>query len=297
MGPEGVPKATHQDILTFEEIVRFVGVLKRHFVLSKVRITGGEPLVRAGVTKLIEMLAREGVQDLALTTNGQQLAPMAEGLKQAGLERINMSLDSLKPDTYLRLTRGGELQRTLDGLAAALRYGFAPVKINTIVLRDINSSELTDIARFGLDRGCEVRFLELMPIGPAAECFDEWFVSSAEVLSELSKAFDLEPVGWEPGSSSRNYSAKDKQGRVGMIGLISSCTTPFCDQCRRLRLTSTGKLVGCLARPEGSYIRSLLQNDYDPDSPQLLKLISQALDLKKKERCFSRTTLMVETGG
>ena len=297
MGPEGVPKVTHQEILTFEEITRFVRLLRRHFELSKVRITGGEPLVRPGVTKLVEMLAREGVQDLALTTNGQQLSAMAGELRQAGLQRVNMSLDSLKPETYRRLTRGGDLQHSLDGLAAALHYGFSPVKTNTIVLRGINNDELTDMVRFGLDRGCEVRFLELMPIGPAAECFDDWFVSSAEVLAELARAFDLEPIWAKPGSSSRNYSAKDKQGRVGIIGLISSRTAAFCDQCQRLRLTSTGKLVGCLARPEGGNIRSLLQNDYDSDSRQLLKLIGQALEFKQKERHFSRTTLMVETGG
>ncbi|NIA06611.1 MAG: GTP 3',8-cyclase MoaA [Actinobacteria bacterium] len=297
MGPEGVHKVTHREILSFEEIVRFVRALKVHFGLSKVRITGGEPLVRPGITKLVEMLTGEGIPDLALTTNGQQLGRMAAQLKQAGLQRINMSLDSLHADTYRRLTRGGELQCSLDGLEAALHYGLAPVKLNTIVLRGINSAELTDMVRFGLEHGCEVRFLELMPIGPAADYSDDWFVSSAEVLAKLAEDFELTPSDVQPGSSSRNYLAKDGQGRTGIVGIISSRTDAFCGQCRRLRLTATGKLVGCLARPEGYNVRSLLQADHDLDSSQLLEAIRRALDLKQKERCFSRTTLMVETGG
>jgi len=297
MGPEGVTKLAHQEILSFEEIIRFVRAMKRHFGLSKIRITGGEPLVRPDITKLVEMLTREGVPDLALTTNAQLLASMASQLKRAGLQRINISLDSLKADTYRRLTRGGELQSSLEGLAAALHHGFAPVKINTIALRSINCDELVDIARFGLERGCEVRFLELMPIGPAAERSADWFVSSTEVLDTLAESFDLQPTPVQLGSSSRNYLAKDRRGQTGIIGLISSRTAAFCEKCRRLRLTSTGKLIGCLARPEGSHIRAFLQSDHDADSPQLLEAIRRALSLKQKPRRFSRTTLMVETGG
>ena len=222
---------------------------------------------------------------------------MASQLKRAGLQRVNISLDSLKADTYCQLTRRGKLQRSLEGLDAALHYGFAPVKINTIALKGINNNELVDIARFGLERGCQVRFLELMPIGPAAECFDDWFVSSTEVLDALAESFDLQPAPVQPGSSSRNYLAKDRQDRTGIIGLISSRTAAFCRKCRRLRLTATGKLVGCLARPEGSHIRAFLQSDHDSDSPQLLEAICSTLSLKQKPRRFSRTTLMVETGG
>ena len=297
MGPEGVSKLTHGEVLSFEEIIRFVRVLKKHFGLSKVRITGGEPLVRLGLSKLIEMLAEEDVPDLALTTNGQQLSALASELKQAGLRRVNVSLDSLNAATYRQLTRGGELQRSLDGLDAALHYGITPVKLNTIVLKGINSDELTDMARFGLERGCEVRFLELMPIGPAADRSDDWFVSSAEVLAKLAEDFELTPIDLQPGSSSRNYLAKDGQGRTGIIGVISSCTDAFCEKCRRLRLTATGKLIGCLARPEGQHIGSFLQDDYDPDSPQLFEAIRNALSLKQKTRLFSRNTLMVEIGG
>ncbi len=297
MGPEGVAKFTHQDILSFAEIVRFVQVLKRYFDLSTVRITGGEPLVRRGVVDLVKMLAAQGLSDLALTTNGQFLPTLAPELKRAGLKRVNISLDSIDPDTYGRLTRGGKLGPAMDGLTAALDSGLRPVKLNTVVLKGINSGEVVDIARFAIERRCEVRFLELMPIGPAGQHFADWFVSSKEVLANLSQAFDLQPSKTAFGSSSRKYLAKDPQGRQGTIGLISSGTSPFCGQCRRLRLTSTGKLIGCLARPEGPNIRPLLQATGKGDELTLIKTISEVLDIKGKQRLFSRTDPMVRIGG
>ncbi len=297
MGPDGVDKFTHQEILSFAQIIRFVQVLKGHFGISSVRITGGEPLVRRGVVELVKMLADEGLSDLALTTNGQFLAAMAGELKRAGLNRVNISLDSINADTYRRLTRGGELEAVLAGLAGALGSGLAPVKLNTVVLKGINSDEVVNIARFGIERGCEVRLLELMPIGPAGEYFADWFVSSQEVLAKLSEAFELEPARKEPGSSSRKYLAKDAQGRQGSIGLISSLSSPFCRQCRRLRLTSTGKLIGCLARPEGPDIRPLLQDAGKPDQSSLVRMISSVLGIKGEQRLFSRTDPMVRIGG
>ncbi len=297
MGSEGVDKFTHQDILSFAEIIRFVQVLKRRFGLATVRITGGEPLVRRGVVELVEMLAEQGLSDLALTTNGQFLATMAGELKRAGLDRVNISLDSINPDTYGRLTRGGELEPALAGLSAALDSGLAPVKLNTVVLKGINSEEVVSIARFAIERRCEVRFLELMPIGPAGQHFADWFVSSQEVLGELGRAFDLEPTKTKFGSSSRKYLAKDSQGRQGSIGLISSGSSPFCEQCRRLRLTSTGKLIGCLARPEGPNIRPLLAGNGKANESSLVKMISDVLGIKGKQRLFRRTEPMVRIGG
>ena len=297
MGADGVEKFSHQDILSFAEIIRFVQVLKRRFGLEAVRITGGEPLVRHGVVDLVKMLAELGLSDLGLTSNGQFLAAMAGELRRAGLDRVNISLDSLNADTYRRLTRGGELQRTLEGLAAALDNALKPVKLNTVVLKGINSDEIVNIARFGIERGCEVRFLELMPIGPAGQNFGDWFVSSQEVLAELGQTFDLEATKAKFGSSSRGYLAKDSQGRRGTIGLISSGSSPFCEQCRRLRLTSTGKLIGCRARPEGPNVRHLLQGSGKGDESSLVRIISSVLGIKGEQRLFSRTESMVRIGG
>ncbi len=297
MPSQGVPKRDHSEILSFEEIVRFVHVLKGHYGLSKVHITGGEPLIRPNVVDLIGMLTREGISDLALTTNGHLLPEMALPLKKAGLTRLNISLDTLEPATYRKLTRRGSLQDTLAGIDAATEAGFAPVKLNTIVLKGVNSDEIVSIARFGLARSCEVRFLELMPIGPAAEHFDEWFVSSAEVTDTLSKAFDLSPTRAKPGGSSRRYHARDAQGTAGIIGLISSTSRPFCGGCHRLRLTANGELVGCLATGATLNIRPFLGVSQTSESGRLIETVRQAMSLKRNGKDFVTPNLMAMTGG
>ena len=297
MPPEGVPKRGRQDILSFEEILRFVRLVKSHFGLSKVHITGGEPLVRPNIPDLIEKLVREGIADIALTTNGHCLPEAAWQLKQAGLKRINISLDSLDPRTFARLTRGGNLRHAMEGLTAASRNGFSPIKLNVIVMRGFNSDEVVQLGRFGLDRGCEVRFLELMPIGPAAEHFDEWFVSSAEVRVRLSKAFDLYSEPTRLGDSSRRFLARDNQGREGFIGFISSNSGPFCTDCRRLRLTACGELVGCLAVGKALGIRHILRGVQPAATPRLIEAAQKALGLKRNGQAFVTKNLMAMTGG
>lgn len=297
MPPYGVRKLSLPKVLGFEEIIRFVRMVKRRFGVSKVHITGGEPLLRPGVTDFVAMVACENIADLALTTNGQLLGTLALSLKRVGLHRVNISLDSLNTETFRWLTRGGELHHTLAGIEAALHCGLDPVKLNVAVLRNVNSHELVDIARFGLERGCEVRFLELMPIGPAAERFGDFFVPSGEVLTKLGEAFDLHPAPAQSSSSSRNYMARDSQGRRGIIGFISSQTAPFCHDCRRLRLTATGQLIGCLARGEGPNIRPFLRDDDSCDREPLVEAIHNTLRLKRNAGRFSTRELMAKVGG
>lgn len=285
------------EILGFDEMLHFVRMVKRRFGVSKVHITGGEPLLRPGVTDFLAMVAREKVADLALTTNGQVLGPMVPDLRRAGLPRVNISLDSLNDETFRYLTRGGELRHTVAGIEAALHCELAPVKLNVTVLRNVNSDELVDIARFGLERGCEVRFLELMPIGPAAERFGELFVPSAEVRTKLGEAFDLKPTPRSSGKSSWNYLASDRRGRKGIIGFISSQTAPFCDGCRRLRLTASGQLIGCLARGEGPNIRPFLRDGDSCDRGPLVEAIHDVLRLKRSAGRFSTRELMARVGG
>ncbi len=297
MPPKGVPKRARQDILSFEEILSFVRLVKSHFGLSKVHITGGEPLVRPNIPDLIEKLAREGIADIALTTNGHYLPETAWQLKQAGLKRLNISLDSLDPRTFAQLTRGGDIRHAMEGLTAASRNGFSPIKLNVIVIRGFNSDEVVQLGRFGLDRGCEVRFLELMPIGPAAKHLDEWFVSSAEVMAKLSKAFDLYPEPTRPGDSSRRFLARDSQGREGFIGFISSSSRPFCADCRRLRLTACGELVGCLAIGKALDIRQILREAPPAATSHLIEAVRKALGLKRNGQAFVTRNLMATTGG
>ena len=294
---EGVKKIDHSQILSFEQIITFVRFLKAHFGLTKVHITGGEPLLRKGIADLIAMLVNEKISDLALTTNGQLLSDMIKDLDQAGLQRINISLVSLNKDTFRQLTGGGELSRTLAGIESALNNGLKPVKLNTIVLKNANDHEVINIARFGLEMGCEVRFLELMPIGPAAGCFNKLFVSSKDVHACLKTAFDLVGLSVLPGSSSRRFRVNDSEGRQGNIGLISSCTVPFCHECRRLRLTACGRLLGCLALGRGPDLRPWLQQDRLQDEQSLVDVVNETLCLKRNSRSFTTTKDMASVGG
>jgi cyclic pyranopterin phosphate synthase len=296
MPPAGVPKRTHQEILRFEEIVRFVRVLKSRLGLSKVHLTGGEPLLRRGVVDLVSMLAKEGLADIALTTNAQALAELAEPLRRAGLGRVNVSLDTLRPQRFRKATVGGDLGRTIEGLDAAIRAGLQPVKINMVVVRGYNFDEVADLAAFGIERGCQVRFLELMPLGPAAQRYQEWFVPSVEVLARLGETFALAPMApARPDQTSRSYRAVRRDGTgtaAGVVGVISSCTTPFCGLCRRLRLTARGELIGCLARGEGAFIRPILD-----DEPALMEAVRAALAIKGSTPQFSSKKVMSAVGG
>ncbi len=295
--PGGATLAAHDDVLRLEEIVEFVGIIQRRFGLTKVHLTGGEPLVRRGIVDLVRMLADAGAPDLAMTTNGLSLREMALPLRQAGLGRINVSLDSLQAETYRALTRGGDLGRVLDGIAAAGLVGFEPVKFNTVVLRGINDREVVPIAQFGIERGCAVRFLELMPIGVAQAGYKDRFVSSAEVRAQVASAFELRALPPVPGGSSRNYRAIDADGRQGVVGFISPCTEPFCAGCRRLRLTATGRLLGCLAQAEGPQVRRLLPARTPEDEAHLAEAVEQALRLKRNARRFDEQRLMGRVGG
>ena len=243
------------------------------------------------------MLSRHGVDDLALTTNGQRLAAMAPGLKRAGLHRVNVSLDSLDEKMYAALSRGGDMRAALQGIEAAIRCGLAPVKINTVLLRGYNDHEVTRLAAWAIERGCTIRFLELMSIGRARRVFSDLFVSSAEVRAALEKCFDLTPVVHRRGATSRNLLAADREGRQGVVGLISSVTQPFCDGCSRLRLTSTGRLISCLARGEGRDLRPLLRSPSSSNIRALREILAEELGRKTGRVSFDTASSMAAIGG
>lgn len=297
MPREGVSKVSHEDILSFEEILRFVRAVKSCFRLTKVRVTGGDPLARKGIVDLIRMLKQEQVTDIAITTNGQMLADIAVDLKEAGLDRVNVSLDSLNPETFKMLTRGGELKRTLAGIEAARRCGLAPVKINTVVMKGYNDNEIAELARFALDSGCHSRFLELMPLACAEPVFRDLFVATVEVQTRLEESFALRSVTCEKDQTSSDFSAHDRHGRHGIIGFISSQTRPFCDACTRLRLTSTGRLVSCLARQEGPCIRKFLDEDSYHATEALVAVVEREFGSKLGRCAGTLLDSMVMTGG
>lgn len=258
MPPEGFQHFTPGSILRYEEILAFVRAIRSARGLAKVHLTGGEPLQRRDVIDLVAMLADEGVPDLAMTTNGQHLAPNAAPLRRAGLARVNVSLCSLDENTFRAFTGGGTLSATLRGIDAALGEGL-PVKINTTLLAGVNDEHLCDIVRFAHARGMESRFIELMPLGAAACGHGQRFLSAADALQRLGEAFTLSPLGRQPGSSARMYRALDEAGIAGRIGLISSCSLPFCADCNRLRLTADGHVIGCLAHGGGLDVKTILR--------------------------------------
>jgi cyclic pyranopterin phosphate synthase len=297
MPAAGAPQAAREEALSYEEIVRFVRALRASYGLAHVRLTGGEPLVRAEIGELVTMLRAAGVADIALTTNGQRLAERAESLRQAGLNRINISLDSLNAATFAAITCGGVLEKTLAGIAAARRAGLDPIKLNMVVLRGQNDHEAADLVRFSIQHGCQMRFLELMPIGAASAGFEERFVPSAEVRTRLAREFTLAELPVDPQATSRDFVAEDGRGRPAIVGFISPSSEPFCAGCRRLRLTAAGVLIGCLARSEGVPLAPLLRGVLEPDTEALCSAVEQALGMKRRNREFLQPWAMVGIGG
>jgi cyclic pyranopterin phosphate synthase len=249
MPAEGIVRQEHEKILRYEEIATLVRVAAQEGV-REVRLTGGEPLVRRDLPELVRMLAAiPGIEDLSLTTNGILLDRMAEDLAAAGLTRINVSLDTWKPERFHRITRGGDFQRVITGLEIAERVGLRPIKINTVVMRGVNDDELEDMARLTLTRPWNVRFIELMPISnqtPWGAGFpppDTMYFPIQEMIHRLAP-LGLEVKEHKIGSGpAREYYLR---GGAGSIGFISPLGESFCEDCNRLRLTADGYLRPCL---------------------------------------------------
>jgi len=272
MPPEGVPRIPHSEILSYEEI-RTVVRAAAELGINRIRLTGGEPLVRAELPKLIHMLSQiEGIQELSLTTNGTILKKNALEFKQAGLSRVNVSLDTLKADKFRYITRLGALEDVLEGIKAAKEAGFEPVKINTVVMRGINDDEIRDFARMTYKEGCHVRFIELMPFKGVAE-----FVPSIELRQHISLLGKLEPCVSITGNGPATYYRL--AGAKGTIGFISPLTEPsFCSRCNRMRLTPDGKLRPCLLGEDEIDLKLPLRNNATMD--KLKRLILKAVASK-----------------
>lgn len=244
----GIPKQDHSNILRFEEIEAIVREAAKLGV-RKLRITGGEPLVRRGVTGLCRTLsAIPGIEELTITTNGVLLEEMARELKGAGVDRVNISLDTLDPDKFREITRGGDLNKVLRGIEAARAAGLTPIKINAVLMGGFNDDEIEPLVRLTETRDLEVRFIELMPIGPGAG-FSASYLPCDTVLERMPQ---LEPVG--TGGVARLYRLPNGVGRVGLITPVSH---DFCSCCDRIRLTSDGKLKPCLHSDKEIPLRGL----------------------------------------
>ncbi len=294
---EGVELFSHDRILRHEEVIRFVRTLRKHVGISKVHITGGEPLIRRGLTDLVSMLASEGIADLAMTTNGLLLADHAAALARAGLKRVNVSLHSLCKETFRQITRGGELARTLAGIDAAAAAGLQPIKLNVTILRELNDAQAPAMAQFAMDRNMTLRFIELMPIGEATKEFALRYVPARDVLERLAREFTLTALPRRPGSSSREFGITNSTGQSGTVGVITSTSEVFCGDCNRLRLSACGELIGCLARTGGVDITPLLRADGPVDEEQLMQRVAEVMSHKRTSGGFHTNRHMPKVGG
>jgi cyclic pyranopterin phosphate synthase len=255
MPAEGMDWLPRSDLLSYEEIERIARVCVERFGFTGIRITGGEPTVRAHLPVLVEKLAALGT-DLSLTTNGATLRLLAADLRAAGLRRINISLDSLRPETFFAITRRHALDQVLDGIDAAVEAGLSPVKVNCVLIRGVNAVEIVDFATFGRDRGVTMRFIEFMPLDADGGWAPGAVVPGADVLAAIEAVYPLEPVEVRGSAPAERFRYTDGAGE---IGVIASVTQSFCGSCDRVRLTAEGMFRNCLFAVQETDLRSVLR--------------------------------------
>jgi cyclic pyranopterin phosphate synthase len=278
MPKEGVPQFGQAEILRYEEILRLAALAVRKGI-TKIRITGGEPLVRKDAVQLIHQLSKlQGVQDLSLTTNAILLEEFAPALFQAGLKRVNISMDSLNPEKYREITRGGDLSRVWAGIEAARRAGISPIKINVVAIAGFNDGEILKFARLTMKDPWQVRFIEFMSIGVSSEWRTERYLSSREIKRRIESFSPLIPLDSginDHGGPARLFRFPEARGEIGFISPISD---HFCDSCNRLRLTADGKLKTCLFSEEEMDLKQLLRSGCSDE--ELERKLDEAISTK-----------------
>jgi cyclic pyranopterin phosphate synthase len=262
----------HEEILRYEEIVEIIEE-SVNLGVTKVRITGGEPLARKGVVDFIKKLREiKKLEDISLTTNGFFLSEYAEKLKDAGLNRVNISLDSLQEEKYKRITRGGSLEKALKGIDSALKAGLLPIKINTVLIRGINDDEVEDFVRLTLGRPLNIRFIEFMPSGEVLkDNYRDKFISVLEIKESLAEKYSFKPIDINSGNGPAKY--YQIKGGQGTIGFITALSQHFCKTCNRIRLTSEGKLRPCLFSNMEVDIKQAIRNAKTDDKIIRSKII------------------------
>ncbi|MDA0202213.1 MAG: GTP 3',8-cyclase MoaA [Actinomycetota bacterium] len=262
MPAEGMEWLPRSEVLTFEEIHRVSRIFVERFGVEGIRLTGGEPTVRAHLPMLISQLSGLGV-DLAMTTNGATLRNSAEELRSAGLRRINISLDTLHADRFEQMTRRNELENVLAGIDAAVAAGFSPVKINAVIERGVNDDEIVDLARFGRERGVEVRFIEFMPLDATGHWANDRVVGQDEIVERIAEVFPLEQMPARGAAPADRWRYLDG---AGTVGVIPSVTKPFCGDCDRVRLTAEGQFRTCLFATDEFDLREIMRSGGDDDA-------------------------------
>jgi cyclic pyranopterin phosphate synthase len=284
---EGISLIGHDDILRYEEIIRIVSLAVK-MGLIKVRVTGGEPLVRRGFIDFLAALRNiKGLQDISLTTNGILLEEFAEEIFNTGIHRINISLDSLDHAKYSYITNGGNLNNVLRGIAKAEEVGFSPIKINTVAIKNFNDDEVFAFAQLAKDKPFQVRFIELMPVGHDNSNYGEDYLPITQLMKKISSHYELEQLSGKKNKSDGPAKIYKIKGGRGEIGFINPVSNHFCSTCNRLRLTADGKLRVCLLKDEEIDLKKALRekcSDMD-----LEKLIHQAILLKPRHHDLACT--------
>ena len=282
MPKEGIVKQGHDAMLSYEELI-LIAETAVGMGIEKIRITGGEPLVRAGVVQFLERLGRiPGLRHLALTTNGLLLADMAADLFNAGVQRLNVSLDSLDPQSFNEITRGGDLARVLAGLDAAEKAGFPPPKINCVIMRGVNDNQILDFADMTLSHGNSIRFIEYMP-AIKEEGWQRYCISGEEILEKIAGRYSLEQVDKGPfAGPSRDFRIP---GAKGSIGIITAVSGHFCSECYRIRVTSIGQAKGCLFSDEKTDLVPFLR---PPDREALARVLKGIVSGKPEKHGMSQ---------
>ncbi len=275
MPEEGMAWLDRKEILTFEEIDRLAQICVERFDVDSIRLTGGEPTVRAHLPVLVEKLAKLRVPqtansllagkniDLAMTTNGATLRLIANELKAAGLSRINISLDTLQQEKFLKITRRDHLANVLDGIDAAVHAGFAPIKVNAVIQRGVNDDEIVALASFGRDKKVEVRFIEFMPLDAQGQWQSKDVVGQDEIVAAINSVFPLEQVASRGAAPADRWRYLDG---AGTVGVIPSVTKPFCGDCDRVRLTAEGQFRTCLFSTTEFDLREMLRGGATDDA-------------------------------
>ena len=275
MPKEGIKLLSHNEVLSIEEFGTLINTMTRYGI-KYIRFTGGEPLVRKGIYDLLDMVSKNPlIKDMSITTNGYYLKDMAKTLKEKGIKRINISLDSLRKDIFKKITRIGDLDRVIEGIHEAKKVGLSPIKINTVIMRGINEEDVIPLIEFARENNLEIRFIELMPNNHINGSFKKLFVPNNEIKEKLTKK--MKPREKKGHGPEDTYILEDGT-KIGFIGAI---THNFCAKCNRIRITSTGKLNPCLMSPIGVDLKPALRPKLDKEG--LHKLIKKALGIKPKE--------------
>jgi len=277
------------DELSADQMLRLVRMLKEHAGIEKVRLTGGEPLLYPNLISMISGIREMGIGNIGITTNGQLLAKKVKALVEAGLQNVNLSLDSLEPEKFKRLGRVGKLHKTLEGIEECMKIGLR-VKVNMVVVKGENEDEIVKMLEYGVRQGVEIRYLELMEMGPLYKKDDFKLVTMHEILERISTRYSVQPVSAEVDSTSLRYWVPG-----GYFGIIPNNSAPFCSTCSRLRLTSNGQLIGCLSNPAPLSIRHLLDHP-DPQEP-LQKLVQKSISYKQDASFTGSALVMSRIGG